>query len=317
MRSLLKLGITMEGKRFFMSSNRSCPVCNTPSKNAKLFQKENIDENKISSFSYASRKEPEFMCHRLVRCKLCDLVYVSNPPEEKHLANAYHVSEYDSSEEADDAAIAYIKTIQPILENLKVKKKVLEIGSGTGVFLELLKDRGFEDLIGIEPSSAAIQAAPIHRRVWLRKEIFKEQNFDPASFDLICCFMTMEHVYDPLIIARAAQRLLKPNGAFVTVTHDYSSLINRILGKKSPIIDIEHMQLFSKKSICELLKRSDFNNISSKPFINRYSFNYWLRLTPLPSAVKKQLKWLSSLIGMDKIKIGLNVGNRITAGYKQ
>ena len=130
------------------------------------------------------------------------------------------------------------------------------------------------------------------------------------------CFMTMEHVYDPLIIACAAQRLLKPNGAFVTVTHDYNSFINRILGKKSPIIDIEHMQLFSKKSICELFKRANFDNIDSKAFINHYSFNYWLRLTPLPLTIKKQLKWLSSLIGFDKIKIGLNVGNRITAGYK-
>jgi 2-polyprenyl-3-methyl-5-hydroxy-6-metoxy-1,4-benzoquinol methylase len=299
-----------------MSYDRSCPVCKTSSKDAALFQKENIDENRISGFSYASRKEPEFMCHRLVRCKICDLVYVSNPPEEQHLANAYHVSEYDSSEEADDAASAYIKTIQPILENLETKKKVLEIGSGTGVFLELLKNHGFIELIGIEPSSAAIEAAPRHRHAWLRKEIFKEQNFNPASFDLICCFMTMEHVYDPLIIAQAAQRLLKPNGAFVTVTHDYTSLINRLLGKKSPIIDIEHMQLFSKKSICELFQRSDFNKIYSKPFINQYSFNYWLRLAPLPSVIKKQINWLSSLIGIGKIKIGLNVGNRITAGYK-
>ncbi len=299
-----------------MSSDRSCPVCKTSSKDAALFQKENIDENRISGFSYASRKEPEFMCHRLLRCKICDLVYVSNPPEEHHLANAYHVSEYDSAEEADDAALAYIKTIQPILENLKTKKKALEIGSGTGVFLELLKNNGFEELIGIEPSSSAIEAAPLHRHTWLRKEIFKAQNFDPTSFDLICCFMTMEHVYDPLVIARAAHRLLKPNGIFITVTHDYNSLVNRMLGKKSPIIDIEHMQLFSKKSICELFKYSDFNNIHSQPFINRYSFSYWLRLTPLPSAIKKPLKWLSGLIGIDKIKIGLNVGNRITVGYK-
>lgn len=299
-----------------MPSDRFCPVCNASSIDATLFQKENIDEHRISGFSYSSRKEPEFMCHRLVRCKICDLVYVSNPPAEHHLADAYHVSEYDSSEEANDAASAYIKTIQPILKNLNIKKRVLEIGAGTGIFLELLKAHGFVELIGIEPSTAAIEAAPIHRHTWLRKEIFKEQNFDPASFDLICCFMTMEHVYDPLIIARAAQRLLKPNGAFVTVTHDYTSLINRLLGKKSPIIDIEHMQLFSKKSIFELFKRSNFNNIYSRPFINQYSLNYWLRLAPFSSNMKKKLKYLSSILGIDKIKIGLNVGNRITAGYK-
>lgn len=300
-----------------MSPTRSCPICENSSTHAVLFQKENIDANRISEFSYASRKEPEFMCHRLLRCKICDLVYVSNPPEEASLTEAYHVSKYDSSEEADDAALAYIKTIQPILKNLKTKNSVLEIGSGTGIFLELLKDHGFNELIGVEPSSAAIEAAPLHRHTWLRNEIFKQQNFSLASFDLICCFMTMEHVYDPLVIARAARQLLKPNGAFVTVTHDYQSLINRILGKKSPIIDIEHMQLFSKKSICELFSRSDFNNIYSKPFINQYSFNYWLRLAPLPPSIKKTIKKLAALIKLDKIKIGMNVGNRITAGFKR
>lgn len=299
-----------------MQFERSCPICNSFSKDAELFQKKNIDEKRISRFSYASRKEPEFMCHHLVRCKQCDLVYASNPPNEYYLANAYHVAKYDSSEEANDAALAYINTLQPILENLPNKKRVLEIGSGTGIFLELLKDQGFEKLIGIEPSAAAIEAAPRHRQAWLRKEIFKEENFEPDSFDLICCFMTMEHVYDPLMIAQAAQRLLKLNGVFVTVTHDYKSLVNRILGKKSPIIDIEHMQLFSSKSIFELFKRTNFNKIYSKPFINQYSFNYWLRLAPLPFIIKKQLKRLSSKIGIDKTKIKLNVGNRITVGYK-
>lgn len=299
-----------------MSSARPCPVCKASIQDALLFQKENIDETRISGFSYASRKEPEFMCHRLLRCKRCDLVYASNPPEEHLLANAYHVSKYDSSEEADDAALAYIKTINPILKNLKSKNSVLEIGSGTGIFLELLKNLGFNEIIGVEPSSAVIEAAPLHRHTWLRNEVFKQQNFISASFDLICCFMTMEHVYNPLVIAQAAYQLLKPNGAFVTVTHDYQSLINRILGKKSPIIDIEHMQLFSKKSIYELFKRSNFSNVYSKPFINKYSFSYWLRLTPLPTRIKKYLKNTASLVGIDKIKIGINVGNRITAGFK-
>ncbi|MDY7577595.1 hypothetical protein RGU70_04575 [Herbaspirillum sp. RTI4] len=123
-----------------MPALRSCPVCDSPAEDALLFQEENIDESRISSFSYASRKEPEYMCHRLVRCKKCDLVYASNPPAQNELANAYHLAEYDSSEEANDAAKAYIKAMLPILGALKRKVRVLEIGSGTGVLLEQLKD---------------------------------------------------------------------------------------------------------------------------------------------------------------------------------
>lgn len=295
---------------------RHCPICNAPADNATLFLEENIDQGQISNFSYASRKEPEYMCHRLLRCRQCDLVYASNPPDQAELAQAYHGAKYDSSVEASDAAQTYIKAMHPILEKLPCKERVLEIGSGTGILLELLKDQGFNDLVGVEPSFTAIATAPPHRRAWLREGIFEESNFEPASFDLICCFMTMEHLPDPMVTALAASRLLKPGGTFVTVTHDYRSLTNRMLGKRSPIIDIEHMQLFSKKSISELFRRSGFNNVSVKPFINRYSFSYWLRLAPLPKAVKHQLKWISAYTGIEKLKIGINVGNTIAFGFR-
>ena len=298
-----------------MSIIRSCPVCQSTAENASLFQEENIDESRLSGFSYASRKEPEYMCHRLVRCKTCDLVYANNPPQQDELAHSYHVAEYDSSEEANDAAQAYLKAMQPILVKLKQKNRVLEIGSGTGVLLELLETEGFTELVGVEPSSAAIAAAPVHRRDWLREAIFDERDFEPASFDLVCCFMTMEHVRDPMATALAASRLLRPGGAFITVTHDYRGLVNRMMGKKSPIIDIEHMQLFSKISICELFKRCGFADISAKPFINSYSLGYWLRLAPLPKVVKRSLEWAIAHSGMDGIKIGLNVGNTIAAGF--
>ena len=296
---------------------RSCPVCQTSADDALLFQKENIDKNQISGFSYASRKEPEFMCHRLLRCKICDLVYACSPPEQDELAHAYHVAEYDSSEEANDAAQAYIKAMQPILTKLEHKNKVLEIGAGTGVLLELLQGQGFSEMVGVEPSIAAIEAAPEHRRAWLQEGIFEEQNFEPASFDLICCFMTMEHVRDPMATALSASRLLRPGGAFVTVTHDYASWVNRMMGKKSPIIDIEHMQLFSKTSIAELFKRGTFNNISVKPFNNRYSLGYWIRLAPLPNMLKQALKWSKTdYAGLYKIKISLNVGNTMAVGFR-
>ena len=294
---------------------RACPVCQTSAENSSLFQAECIDESRISGHSFASRKEPEYMCHRLVRCNTCNLVYASNPPEQIELAHAYHVAEYDSSEEANDAAQAYIKAMQPTLAKLERKERVLEIGSGTGILLELLQGEGFTELVGVEPSTAAIAAAPMHRHAWLREGIFEESAFEPGYFDLVCCFMTMEHVRDPMTTALAAMRLLRPGGAFVTVTHDYNSLVNRVLGRRSPIIDIEHMQLFSKASITELFKRSGYAEISASPFINRYSLAYWLRLAPMPAVIKRLLKWLSTHTGMDRLKIGLNVGNTITAGF--
>lgn len=295
---------------------RSCPVCKTSSEKAKLFLENNIDPAKLSSFSFASRKTPEFMCHRLMRCPTCDLVYANQPPEDEDLAHAYHVADYDSSEEANDAAAAYIQAIQPTLRALVRRQSALEIGTGTGVFLEHLSGEGFIQLIGVEPSSAAISAAPTHRQGWIRKGVFDEKDFLPESFDIICCFMTMEHVRDPSIIASAALRLLRPGGAFVTVTHDCSGLINRLLGKRSPIIDIEHMQLFSKPSLRFLFKKVGYTGITVKAFKNTYSLQYWLRLMPLPTGLKQFLIQLATKIGINNLKLGVNVGNLITTGFK-
>jgi SAM-dependent methyltransferase len=299
-----------------ISTLRSCPICLTPSNRAKIFHKESIDQRKINGFSYASRKEPEYMCHQLVQCLVCDLVYVDQPPAQEELANAYHVAEYDSSEEAGDAARSYIKAMRPILEKLGSRARALEIGSGTGVLLELLQAEGFAELVGVEPSSNAIAAAPEHRRSWLRAGIFRECDFEAGSFDLICCFMTMEHVQDPMLTARGAARLLRPGGAFVTVTHDYHSLVNRLMGKRSPIIDIEHMQLFSQVSIHNLFKRCGFEGIVVRPFSNRYALRYWMRLMPLPASLKRFVRKILSSSDLHKIKITINVGNTIAAGFR-
>jgi SAM-dependent methyltransferase len=296
-----------------MSEKRACPVCG--SAEAALFLEANIDPSKISGFSYASRKTPEFMRHRMVRCLSCDLVYVDAPPDQSELAHAYHVAEYDSAEEADDAARCYIRALQPVLAQLPRREAALEIGAGTGVLLDHLKGEGFSRLVGVEPSSAAIAAAPAHRRPWLREGIFREDDFEPASFDLICCFMTLEHVRDPLTTALSARRLLRPGGAFVTVTHDYRSLVNRLLGPKSPVIDIEHMQLFSDRSIRALMERSGFSRATARSFHNRYAVKYWMRLLPLPAPLKAVAAGVTRVTGLERLKLSMNVGNTVAAGF--
>lgn len=300
-----------------MTSSRNCPICNTSSLQADVFLNENIDPDRLSSFSFASRKTPEFMCHRMVCCSNCDLVYADAPPSQTTLAQSYHTASYDSAEEANDAAQSYALAIRPIIRSLTSKDVALEIGTGTGIFLEHLESEGFINLIGVEPSTAAINAAPNKRRAWIREGMFEESDFEPQSVDLICCFMTMEHVLEPRLLAESASRLLKPGGAFVTVTHDYRSIVNRILGKKSPIIDVEHLQIFSKKSISALLKKADFTDISVSSFKNRYSLRYWIRLCPLPNRLKSTFEKILGFPIFNKLHLTINVGNTIAVGFKK
>ena len=295
---------------------RSCPICGTSQEHARLFIAQNITADKMTDFSFASRKEPEYMSHEMVHCSQCDLVYANRPPSQNELERAYHQANYDSTEEALDAARSYIKAIQPTLQLLANKQSVLEIGTGNGIFLEFLQREGFQELVGIEPSTSAIATAPEKRKKWIREGIFEETDFAAESFDMICCFMTMEHVFDPKLLAQGAFKLLRPGGVFVMITHDYRAVINRILGPKSPIIDIEHLQLFSKKSANALLQHLMYQDIQVQAFSNTYSIRYWFRLFPVPLYLKTKLLNFLKVSRLGSKKMSFNVGNLISVGFK-
>ena len=258
------------------------------------------------------------MCHKMVRCLNCDLVYVTNPPDKLDLSEAYHAADYDSSEEAADAAATYIDYMIPNIRAglLNLNIKILEIGSGSGAFLYNLKKKGFTNLIGIEPSISAINSAYPEIKSHLEHKAFQVDDFQEMNYDLVCSFMTLEHVYDPREIADDVNTILKKGGYFVIVVHDYESLLNRILGQKSPIIDIEHMQLFSKKSIESLFNKTNYEDIQIKDFYNHYSINYWIRLSPLPNLIKNIFIKLLNKFNLGKFKIKINVGNIIVSGRK-
>jgi len=295
---------------------RPCPLCGAGADKAEPFLTDTRDESRVSASSFASRKVPEYMSHAMVRCRDCDLAYVDRPPSVSSLAASYHAADYDSAEEAEDAADAYAKAVKPVLELLKGREAALEIGTGTGAFLERLGDAGFRQLIGIEPSSAAIAAAPAQRRSWIREGIFEEADFPPESFDLICCFMTLEHVQDPGALVAAAHRLLRPGGVFVGVTHDRRGWLNRMLGRRSPIVDIEHMQLFSATSARRLLEQHRYSAVDGASFHNSYRPSYWLRLVPMPDRLKTMLTRRLQGSVFDRRRLSFNVGNYMSWGFK-
>jgi len=296
---------------------RACPICGAGTDHSEPFLSDSRDERLLSASSFASRKVPEYMSHAMVRCRVCDLAYVDRPPSVDELAANYHSADYDSAEEAEDAADAYACAIAPVLSKLRSHDAALEIGTGTGAFLDRLSQAGFRELVGIEPSTAAIDAAPAHRRTWIREGIFEGSDFPPESFDLICCFMTLEHVQDPGALVAAAHRLLRPGGVFVGVTHNRRAWLNKLLGRRSPIVDVEHMQLFSPRSSANLLTLNGYSDVGGASFRNRYRPSYWLRLVPMSRPLKDRLTTTLRGSWLDARRIPLNVGNFMSWGFKR
>jgi len=295
---------------------RSCPVCGNATAGAAVFLEASFDPARLTAASFASRKTPEFMSYRLLRCPGCDTVYAAAAPPAEALAHAYSDAAYDSSEEATLAADTYAAALAPAIASLPQRGRALEIGTGTGALLERLLGAGFAEAVGIEPSHAAIAAASPSVRGLIREGIFVESDFAPASFDLICCFQTLEHVPDPRALAHSCARLLRPGGMLALVTHDYTAPLNRLLGRRSPIIDIEHLQIFCPASLDRLLRDAGLPPREIRAFSNRYPLRYWLRLTPLPAGVKRAIAAALGLVHLDRIRLSANVGNLIAIGRK-
>ena len=112
---------------------------------------------------------------------------------------------------------------------------------------------------GYEPSAAPLAAASARVRSLIVHDVFDATTAaGRGPYDLITCCMTIEHVPDPAQLCRDAFALLAPGGALMIVCHDRRAPLNRALGMRSPIIDIEHLQLFSQASVRALLEGTGF-----------------------------------------------------------
>jgi hypothetical protein len=100
------------------------------------------------------------------------------------------------------------------------------------------------------------------------------------------------------------------------VTHDYRAPINRLLGRRSPIVDIEHMQLFCPESLRRLLSGAGFSAPAIAAIRNAYPLRYWLRLVPLPGAMKATCIAGADAVGLGGLRISVNVGNLLTVARK-
>lgn len=293
---------------------RPCPTCGRSDAAETVFE-EKIDRSGLDTFAFASRKVPEYFSLRMVRCPGCDTVYAPDPPGEESLQAAYRDAAFDTGAEGDAAAATYVFYLAPHLPSGK-RNGALEIGAGTGAFLTHLTRLGYEPVVGVEPSLAAVEAAEPAVRKQIVIKPFSVADFKPESFDLVCCFQTLEHLADPLGFLRDAWTLLRPGGVFCAVAHDHQAWINRLLGRKSPIVDLEHLQLFSRPALRRLLTEAGFAIQAIQPISNQYPFRYWLRLSPMPRDLKTRVIKAADALGIGRASVKLPVGNVMAIGYK-
>ena len=305
-------GVSVPGAEMSLHE-RPCPTCG--SRQGELRMEAKIDAEALDEYAFASRKTPELMHHRILRCGECATLYASPAPTGKDLERAYREAAFDSSDEARYAAQTYVRGLRRVLGDPAGWGPVLDIGTGDGAFLAESRAAGATELTGVEPSEAPIASAEPAIRPLIRQGLFDPADFEPGSFGLITCFQTIEHVPDPLELSRGTFELLRPGGAFAIVCHDYRALTNRILGRRSPLYDLEHLQLYSRQPVTALMEQSGFTMTATRTLVNRYPLRYWVRLAPIPAGAKRRiLRGLSGRVG--SLPIPMRVGNLLAVARR-
>lgn len=294
---------------------RACPLCG-PDVPAREYAAARYDERAWGAFAFASRKLPEYMHYRLQECSGCGLLYANPAPAPEALARAYEAAAYDSAAESRYAAHTYAGLLRASMPRFAHPASALDIGCGDGAFLAELLALGFGEVTGIEPSVAPIAAADEAVRPYIRHGMFDRAALDDKTFTLITCMQTIEHVPDPLTLCRRAHALLKPGGCLMLVCHDRRAPANRLLGRRSPIYDIEHLQLFSAGSACILLERAGFHSVSARRFVNCYPLSYMVKLAPLPRRPKSAALAALSISRAGRIPVPMPAGNLAVLGWR-
>jgi SAM-dependent methyltransferase len=294
---------------------RACPICGTR-QDSRLYASGNFRWEELDRFAFASRKLPEYMHWPLSQCGRCDLVYAEEAPAPEALASLYCDADFGSSRESRLATATYARLLDRFLHRLPDRSRAADIGTGDGAFLLELLARKFEDVEGIEPSAAPIELADASIRHLIRHDIFRHDSFTPESMSLITCFQTIEHLPAPLAFCRQAWQALKPGGVLFLIGHNRRAFSAVVLGRKSPIFDIEHLQLFSPGSFFCLLRAAGFSRVETFPVLNRYPLAYWAKLFPFPRAVKRPLLGMLESSPLGRRVFPLPAGNLAAIAFK-
>jgi SAM-dependent methyltransferase len=224
------------------------------------------------------------------------------------LAELYARSSFDYGDELHNLETTYGRYLAELAKSGE-DLALLEIGCGSGFMLEHALDHGWHRVRGVEPSEAAVSHAGPDVRDAIVCHLMAPGLFGAEEFDAVCLFQVLDHVFDPAELLQECWAVLKPGGSILCLNHDVEALSARVLGRRSPIVDIEHTYLYSRPTLRALFESQGFAVRSIGAAWNRCSVGYLTRLLPLPAAVKRMVTAALTRARLAGISTWLPLGN--------
>jgi SAM-dependent methyltransferase len=212
----------------------------------------------------------------VVRCGECGLLRLDPQPAPQEL-RGYYPDNYwfvpDGSaasrlEEAYRRLVLrdHVGFVAQALADVREDGVLLDIGCGGGLFLGMMRQRGFR-VAGLDFSSEAAAIA------WRRQQapavcgMLEHSPLRAGTFSGITMFHVLEHLYDPRSYLRTAHELLRPGGRLIVQVPNAACWQFRVLGPAWNGVDVpRHLFDFRDRDVERLLEGCGFEVLRRKYF---------------------------------------------------
>ena len=208
-------------------------------------------------------------------CKNCSLRFTQNVPDQANIGKYYHSENYISHSDTSKGLINTLyhkvrkRTLiqkRNLVEKSTGKKagNILDVGAGTGAFLNTMKNANW-NCTGIEPDNTARDKALELYNIHLN-EAGKLYSLPSESFDVITLWHVLEHVHVLHNYVDQLKKLLSTEGKLFIAVPNYTSGDAQIYDQFWAAYDVpRHLYHFSPKAMTDLLNRHGLKLETMKP----------------------------------------------------
>jgi len=188
------------------------------------------------------------------------VVYVPLIPTQAELELEY--SKYIREAPTSQITVQRREEILDSFEPFRQTGKLLDIGCGSGGFLDQAKARGW-DTYGTEFTDEAVElcSARGHK---MSHGVLSPEHYQPSAFDVLISTEVLEHIANHQEEIPNMARIIRPGGFLYITTPNWNAFSRLLLGEKWTVIHYpEHLVYFTPNTLREMLERAGFRELWS------------------------------------------------------
>jgi SAM-dependent methyltransferase len=199
----------------------------------------------------------------VVVCRDCGAGFADDIPDQSAFDRYYRdLSKYEyhqrdgAESEFDRRRLAIIADIiAPFIPGTDAR--ILDVGCATGRLLALLRDKGFPNVHGLDPSPSCAAAAERLYQIPVRTTTLSHLHESGEMFDVVILVGVLEHITDLDTALREVHDVLSPRGIVYVEVPDALKFAD---WPNAPFQDFstEHINFFSPVSLGNLMTRHGF-----------------------------------------------------------